>query len=194
MSETAGGAPLTWTGRGRAMNRPRSLILGLGNELISDDGFGPAVARVCRSALIEGESSFVESAAVAGLRLLDLLQGYDRVLILDVVQTGKHPPGTLLNWPLSRASCGRTLGGSHQTDLSSTIELGRLLGYPLPAEIALLVAEAEDLETIREALSPALELAVPEAALRALSWLRGDCAAAKEFGTEVEQSRYGRAS
>lgn len=153
-------------------SRPSTLVLGLGNELVSDDGFGPAVARSCL-ALFSGEREVaVESAGVAGFNLLDLLQGRERVLIVDVVQTGEHPPGTVLEWPLARAGAGRTLGGSHQCDLSTTLSLGRQVGYALPAEIKLLVAEAEDLLTIREELTPALAAAVPQAVERVRAWVR----------------------
>lgn len=153
------------------MERRATLVLGLGNDLISDDGFGPAVADRCRELLADRSDVAVEAASVAGLNLLDLLAGHDRALIVDVVQTGAAEPGTLIEWPVDRASAGRTLGGSHQTDLLTTLALGRSLGYDLPASITLLVAEAEDLLTVREALTPAVAGSVPIAADMARRWV-----------------------
>lgn len=153
------------------MSASETLVVGLGNELISDDGFGPAVVEACRAALAAREGVALESAAVAGFHLLDLIVGHRRVLIVDVVQTGDHPPGTLLRWPLEHASAARTLGGSHQTDLQTTLVLGRSLGYEMPGEITVLVAEALDLETIREELSPALAAAVPRAVSLVREWV-----------------------
>jgi hydrogenase maturation protease len=91
------------------------------------------------------------------------------------VKTGAHPPGTLQRWPLSNASAARTLGGSHEADLETTLALGAALGYEIPAEIALLVAEALDLETVRMQMTPAVAAAVPRAAALAAAWV--------EFGT-----------
>jgi hydrogenase maturation protease len=153
------------------MKRRTTLVLGLGNDLISDDGFGPAVACSCRALLADHPDVTVEAASVAGLNLLDLLQGHDRALIVDVVQTGTAEPGTLTEWPVARASAGRTLGGSHQTDLVTTLALGRSLGYPLPDSITLLVAEAEDLLTVCERLTPAVATSVPIAAEMARRWV-----------------------
>jgi len=152
-------------------NPAKALVVGLGNDIVSDDGFGPAVAAACRAALGAREDVAIESASVAGFHLLDLIVGHDRVLIVDVVRTGERPPGTLLRWPLTHASAARTLGGSHQADLQTTLVLGRALGYPIPDEITVLVAEALDLETVREEMTPAVAAAVPAAASLVATWI-----------------------
>jgi hydrogenase maturation protease len=148
-----------------------ALILGLGNELLSDDGFGPAVAEACRARFGGRPATAIETAAAAGFNLLALLEGCERALIIDVVQTGKHAPGTLLEWPLEAASAGRTLGGSHQMDLLTTLELGRRVGQYLPRSIRLLVVEGKDLATIREGMTPEVAAAVPQAVERVAEWL-----------------------
>jgi len=151
----------------------KTLILGLGNELVSDDGFGPAVAQACRQQFADRHDVHVEITAAAGFNLLALLEGCEQALIIDVVQTGKHPPGTVMEWPLHAASAGRTLGGSHQMDLQATLSLGRRVGQYIPRSIRLLVAEAKDLATIHEGLSPELAAAVPQAVARLAEWLEG---------------------
>ncbi|MBZ5587119.1 MAG: hydrogenase maturation protease [Acidobacteriia bacterium] len=158
------------------MARPDALVLGLGNDLVADDGFGPVVARECKRDLCLRPEVAVEEAAAAGLRLLDMLAGYSRALILDVVQTGRVPPGTLLDWPLPASAAGWTLGGSHQCDLLTALALGRALGFSLPEEVSLLVAEVSDLQTIREELSPEVAAAVPRARALVAEWL--DCTGA----------------
>jgi hydrogenase maturation protease len=163
------------------MARPNALVLGLGNDLVADDGFGPVVARECKQELRLRPGVAVEEAAVAGLRLLDVLAGYSRALILDVVQTGRVPPGTLLEWPLPASAAGRTLGGSHQCDL--------LLGFTLPEEVSLLVAEASDLQTIREELSPEVAASVPRARALVADWLDRTGAFAGAGGRNHEEAR-----
>ncbi len=155
------------------MARAEALVLGLGNDLVADDGFGPAVARACRSRFERRTDVEVEEAAVAGLRLLDMLSGYRRALILDVVQTRRVPAGTLLDLPPGDSAGAWTLGGSHQCDLPTALALGRKLGFELPQEIAVLVAEAEDLSTIREELTPAVAAAVPRATDLVVDWIDG---------------------
>jgi len=171
------------------MARADVLVLGLGNDLVADDGFGPTVARECRVELSGRIDVVVEEAAAAGLRLLDLLSGFRRALILDVVQTGRVPPGTLLDWPLADSARAWTLGGSHQCDLMTALALGRRLGFELPAEIAVLVAEASDLTTIREELSPAVAAAVPRALELIADWLDRRGVFSGTGGRNHEESR-----
>jgi hydrogenase maturation protease len=71
----------------------RSLVLGLGNELIADDGIGILAARNLKSNLRD-EANVIESS-LSGLALLDLLVGYDRVIIIDSICSGNNPPGTI---------------------------------------------------------------------------------------------------
>jgi len=165
------------------------LVLGLGNDLVADDGFGPAVARECRRALRGREDVAVEEASAAGLRLLDLLAGYRRALILDVVRTARVPPGTLLDWPLSGGDRARTLGGSHQCDLLTALALGRALGFELPDEVRLVVAEAEDLETIRESMSPAVAAAARRALALVGEWIDRRGPFSPAAGRDHEQAR-----
>jgi hydrogenase maturation protease len=171
------------------MERPTALVLGLGNELISDDGFGPGVAEGCQGALAGHPEVAVEWAAAAGLRLLDLLAGYRRCLLVDVVQTGRYPPGTLLWWPKTASGRARTLGGSHQADLATVLGLGKALGYELPSELLLLVAEAEDLQTIRESLTPALSAALPRAVEVVVGCILGRDGFSADWGNDDEEAR-----
>ncbi len=170
------------------MAQPETLVLGLGNDLVADDGFGPAVARACRRDLAGRDDVAVEEAAAAGLRLLDLLAGYRRALIVDVVQTGRVPAGTVLNWPVRDSARARTLGGSHQCDLTTALELGRLLGYELPAEVSILVVEVADLATIREALTPDVAAAVGQARRLVAEWVNRTGGALDPGGRSHEEA------
>jgi hydrogenase maturation protease len=148
-----------------------TLILGLGNDLLTDDGFGPAVVAAARPLVERLPGVRVETAAAGGFRLLDVLAGADEVLIVDVVQTGLMPPGTVTWWPLADAASGWTLGAGHGMDLATTIEFGSAAGYRMPQRVELLVAEAGDLETIGERLTNEVQAAVPEAVCEVVRWV-----------------------
>jgi hydrogenase maturation protease len=165
----------TATAREDQLDHPTTLVLGLGNDLITDDGFGPAVARAAEPRLRGRPGVSVVEASVAGFNLLDLLNGFDRVLIVDVAQTGRAQPGSLCFVPLEQASAGRTLGGSHQMDLPTTLSFGRTIGYRLSDTVSILMVEGQDLMTIQEKLSPAVEAAVPEAVELVCRWVAGEC-------------------
>lgn len=76
------------------MSVARTLIAGMGNVLRLDDGFGVAVAR----RLQEGEMPpgvRVVEAGIGGISLVqEMLDGYDRLIVLDAVERD-GTPGTL---------------------------------------------------------------------------------------------------
>lgn len=148
------------------------LILCLGNEIISDDGFGPEVARQLTLHDDQVEQVGVIFAPVAGFYLLDLLAGREKVLIVDTIRTGKVVPGTLQSFPTNTFTPGGyRLTISHQISLPTTLELGRRLGMDMPKVIDLIAVEAEDLETLSEELTPSVRSAVDKAIVLIKEWV-----------------------
>ena len=72
----------------------RTLVLGLGNPILSDDGIGCHVALALKEKLKEPEVDVLE-ASIAGLDFLDLLAHYDRAIIIDAIQTREGTPGQI---------------------------------------------------------------------------------------------------
>ncbi|MFB3907027.1 MAG: hydrogenase maturation protease [Candidatus Eisenbacteria bacterium] len=68
-------------------NAPRSLILGIGNLLMGDEGFGPHLVRRLERGGVP-ESFVVEDGGVGGVDLLPRLQEFDRVLLIDALRPG----------------------------------------------------------------------------------------------------------
>ena len=141
----------------------RLLILCLGNEIISDDGFGPEIARQLTLHGDLPEQVEVIFASVAGFNLLDLLTGREKVLIVDTILTGRVAPGTLHIFPADALAPSRNLTTSHQISLPTALELGKRIGAQMPRVVEVVAVEAEDLETLSEELSPSVRAAVSEA-------------------------------
>jgi len=153
------------------MTKP--LVLCLGNDLVSDDGFGPAVACRLRDDANLMETVDVEAAALAGFALLDLLQKRPRVLIVDSMDGGTlkgEPPGSLLFFASDKLVATHNLVGSHQVSLPVALTLGRRLGYDMPVTIDVLACVASDLTRLRERLSPEVAGAVKPAAEQVTEW------------------------
>jgi len=147
------------------------LILCLGNEIISDDGFGPEIARRLKKELESSRCADVVFAPVAGFFLLDLLSGRRSVLIVDTIRTGKTEPGTLHSFPAGILTPSYHLTTSHQINLPTALELGRRLGYDMPNDIDIVAVEALDLETLAEALTPPVQAALPGALQAVRGWI-----------------------
>ncbi len=112
----------------------------------------------------------IRRSALSGFYLLDELIGYERVIVVDAVKTGAHPPGTVLSFPFE--ALGTETGPSpHAVGLPSVVKLGRQSGVPLPAEIHIVAIEVDDMESIAEGLTPRVRAAVPRAVAEVRSLL-----------------------
>jgi len=157
--------------------RLRILALGLGNDILGDDAVGLLAARRLR-VLLPATVDVVESPG-AGLDLLDLLEGYDRALLIDAIMTGKHPPGTILEF--SDADFKKDDAPSpHYAGLPTVIRLAESLELRFPQPFRVVAIEVENPYEVVDGLSKPVEHAIPavveraEAIIRA--WLSDFCA------------------
>jgi len=153
-----------------ASTPPPTLIVGLGNDLVSDDGAGIYVARLLRQ-MLDPRRYEVRELAVGGIGLVDHLLGFKKAIIIDACQTGDSPPGTIFCYDPSRSARPRCVFSYHTLDFPTAIEFARRIGAELPEDIRVFAIEAEDVVTIRERCTPAVEAAIPLAAERIVRFL-----------------------
>jgi hydrogenase maturation protease len=137
------------------------LVLCLGNALRRDDAVALRAAD-----LLEAEpppGAVVRRTAASGLYLLDEMEGFDRVVVVDAVRTGRHAAGTVLSFRLEdlRAPEGPS---PHSIGLPSALARARAAGAPVPSHVRVVAVEVLDMETVGEGLTPAVGAAVPAAA------------------------------
>ena len=147
----------------------RSLVLGLGNLLISDEGFGVhAVQRLRERYEYPPDVELVDGGTL-GLGLLPVLEDADRIIILDAVDLGQ-PPGTLvrLGWEdISRALQVKI--SPHQETAAEALAMLELT-RGRPADFRIVGVQPVSLATGIE-LSPLVEEAVKVAILDVLEIL-----------------------
>lgn len=123
----------------------RTLVLGLGNELLGDDAAGILAARALRKRLA-GRADVMESS-LAGIALLDLLVDYDRVILIDCVKTNHHPPGTL--YVLGPQDLDPVIAPSpHYAGLPELLAVATALELHAPRTIRIFALEVEDPYTV----------------------------------------------
>ena len=141
----------------------RSLVLGLGNELAADDAVGVLVARAVREH-VAGAADVIESSA-SGMALIEIFAGYDRAVVIDSIQTGRNPPGTITE--LGLEDVGRVVAPSlHHAGLPEMAAVADRLGLTFPSETRVLAIEVLDPYTFGAAVSAPVAAAVDELARR----------------------------
>lgn len=163
----------------------KTLVIGLGNPILGDDGVGwKVVEEVSRNLPLtpypyplQGEWSNVEvdCLSLGGLSLMERLLGYERAIIVDSMETGQSPVGTVRTFPL--AALPDPMSGhsasAHDTSLVTALKTAESLGAEVPTQVDVVAVEAQNVYDFSEELSPPVAAAVPEAVQAVLNLLQG---------------------
>jgi len=138
---------------------PSILVLGLGNPLRGDDGVGPRlVEELARRGLPTGVTAL--DGGAGGLGLLQVLDGWQRVVVVDAADVGREP-GQFVRFTPDQARLAQAADrfSLHNAGLGEILALANALGRTLPPMVIFGVQPAEI--GWREGLSPAVEAALP---------------------------------
>lgn len=142
-----------------SIERPRIVVLGIGNVLLTDEGVGVhALARV--RAQDEREELIVVDGGTLGLALLEFVASADGLIVIDAARLDRVP-GTVdcfRDEAMDRLLCSR-LRTVHELGLKDLLDMARA-GGELPPRRALIAVEPAVVEW-GTALSPAVQGALP---------------------------------
>jgi len=149
-----------------------TLILGLGNPLRGDDGVGPRMAKeLTRRGLPEGVAAL--DGGTGGLDLLQALEGWRRVVIVDAADIGRVP-GQFARFTPGQVRLAKAADpfSFHRAGVGEVLALAQALGWTLPEIVIFGVQPAE--VGWGEGLSPAVEATLPALADAILEEVRGE--------------------
>lgn len=167
----------------------RTLVAGLGNPILGDDGVGWRVAEEvsAQSGIPLGDAALpglspptpdpitIERYSLAGLSLMERLTGYDRVVIIDSLNTGQYKQGEVVTFTLDQMA-DLTYGHSasaHDVSLKNALKMGRCMGEALPDDnqVHIVAIEAEHIYDFKEELTPQIAASVPIATRKVFNLL-----------------------
>lgn len=154
------------------MSSPSLLILGLGNPILGDDGVGWRVVREVQAHLNGKANVEVDCLSLGGLRLMERMLGYERVILIDALAGSSR--GHVHVFPLSDLpdpSAGHT-ASAHDVSLQTALQVAAQMGFPVPKEVWVVGIEVSPMFEFSEALSPEVEAAIPQA-MRVVQELAG---------------------
>ena len=141
----------------------KTIVLGVGNPILCDDGVGIHVAREIKDR-VNDPNIDVDIALTGGMNLLDLLTGYDKAILIDAVNIKDAKVGDVKCFPLSCLSTTHS-NNPHDVSLLEALELAKKLGEDkIPKEIIVIGIVLKEIPYVfGEELSPAIAKAVPKA-------------------------------
>ena len=159
----------------------KTIVIGLGNPILGDDGVGWKVAEAVKMWLTsppapfrlgEGSEVNVEFLSLGGISLMEYLIGYERAILVDAIKSDQEV-GSVIVANLSEMPdySAFHITSAHDTSLSSALELGKSLGATLPQEVTVVGIATDHIYHFSESLSPAVAVAVPKATKAVISLL-----------------------
>ncbi len=155
-----------------------TLVLGLGNPILTDDGVGIQVVREVQSHLASsgeaGQGCVFAEASVGGLRLLELLAGHGRAVLVDAIQRSGGKPGDICRLKIGDLRSSLHSGSTHDMTFAEALTFGRLLGMELPDDDAIDIVAIQvcDVLTFGEGCTSTVEEAIPQAVACVMGILR----------------------
>lgn len=139
----------------------RTVVVGLGNPLLTDDGVGIRVARALRGALGDRADVEVVELCTGGIAVMEAFVGSTRGILVDAMTAGGRP-GTVYRRTSADLGASRNAACAHDTDLGTALAVGRRLGLSLPREVEVWGVEPARVDVFGEELTPAVARAVPD--------------------------------
>ena len=123
----------------------RRLIIGVGNELLGDEGLGVHVARDLASRRTRRQSDDIVDAGTALFDVASQIPGHDEVIIVDAIRAGGDP-GTVYRMDdaseLLECTADRLPASLHEWTAVDMLRSLRMIGIEIP-RLTLIGAEPE---------------------------------------------------
>lgn len=139
----------------------KTLILGLGNSILSDDRIGLDVSRLVHKGLNSKDYNLIESQFV-GANILDLICGYKTLIVIDSIKTESGKDGDVYQLSLDDMPKQKQSNSPHNIGLYWTIKMGEKLGMEIPGEIRIYAIEVNDPFSFGEELTDEMKKFLPD--------------------------------
>ena len=156
----------------------KTLVVGLGNPILGDDGVGWKVAEEVETRLsnlqLPTSNIQVDCVALGGLSLMEHMVGYERAIVIDAIGSGQHALGEVYHFDLDdlyNPSAGHTTA-VHDVSLMTALKMGRSMGADLPTQITVVAVESPYTYDFTEELTPPVQAEVPMAAQTVIDLLK----------------------
>ena len=150
----------------------KTIVLGVGNQILGDDGVGIHIVNELKKQ-IHNPNITIDEAVTGGMNLLDLLLGYDKAIIVDAVKTENGVNGEVKRIPLGNFSTMHSCN-PHDVSLIEAIEMAKKMGETrIPPEIVIIGVMMKQIPCeFGEQLGKNIAAAVPKAVEMALNEIK----------------------
>lgn len=142
-------------------NQINTIVIGIGNEILTDDGIGPKLCDYLKES-IDNNSIIFKKLNVGGLEVLEFIQGYEKVIFIDAIKTVSGQIGDVYLFTPDDFKETLHLSNIHDTSFITALELGKHLDFKIPRNMYIIAVEIKEDLTFSEHFSDELAAKYPE--------------------------------
>ena len=133
-------------------------LIGLGNPIVGDDAIGINVIEYIRDSYsLPEDVEVIEDVSLAGIGLVEIFRGYDKIILVDSIQTGKYPKGTVVYLQPDDFANALHISDYHNMDFFTALEFCNQMYDDIPKDIVILGIEIINVMEFSDELSPELQ-------------------------------------
>jgi len=167
----------------------KTLILALGNPILSDDGVAHEVAdrlaeRLRSSTTPNMQYDIIKSSA-ATMDIIPKLAGYDRLVVVDAIQLGSAAVGTVHRFSLADLASTVRRSSPHDINFATALQMGKEWGYNIPTDVRIYGIEVKELSRFSENCTPEVAEKLDEI----VEHIHSDCNPLPDQGEHIKAHR-----
>lgn len=139
----------------------------MGNPFRCDDTIGLKIAEILKKKC-QKDNVTIDSGSIDGLAMLDEIKGFDKVILIDSIESEKGNPGDIFKIRIDPVEEKPLLVASHGIDFISALRIGQQFGYKMPEHIIVYAIEIKNNTTFSEDCTDIVMKSVPEVIQRIL--------------------------
>ena len=132
-------------------------LIGLGNPIVGDDAIGIKVVDNIRDSFSLPEYvEIIGDVSLAGIGLVEQFRGYDKVILVDSIQTGIYPKGTVIYLKQEDYATALHISDYHNMDFFTALEFCYQVYDDIPKDIIIIGIEIISVTEFSDELSAEL--------------------------------------
>jgi len=151
---------ITWIVNSHFVTNKKTLVLGLGNDILTDDGIGPRLVHDLAKIFKNPDIQF-DTACCGGLEIMEYIKGYNKVVFIDATRTRNGNPGDVYYFIPSDFRETSNLSNLHDLNFLTALKLGTTLELGLPGDLHIIAIEIFEDREFSEEFSPYLKERYP---------------------------------
>ena len=146
-------------------------MLGFGSDALSDDGLPIRLVQDLR--VLESLNRFTfETSAIGGLDLLDLLEGFDKAVLIDTQLTSRRKPGEIHEYTPDNFEETFHLSSQHDLTFHEALRFAKEMGISMPNDIRIIAIEVVENKKLSFEFSEEISVMYPSILSQVQSFLR----------------------